>query len=145
LKSSDEVSWENNIIYSLDKNIPLCKEKYGSILATGYIDMTLRNTFYDNGKLIWFDQEWKLENVPAKGILYYALVHFYSSHKEIDTLLPYSEVLEKYNLLSPMEDFNMLFSLFADSTTDRACLNEFAALMTDAALKSKENLQRFLQ
>jgi 2-polyprenyl-3-methyl-5-hydroxy-6-metoxy-1,4-benzoquinol methylase len=145
LKSSDEVSWEKNILYSLDKNISPSKEKYGSILATGYIDMALRNAFYDNGRLIWFDQEWKLENVPAKAILFYALVLFYNEYKDADSFLPYNEVLEKYGLLAGREDFNMFFRLFTDSTMDRTSLNEFSALMTDATLKARENLQRFLQ
>ena len=43
------------------------------IVNDAYIDMTFINSFYDEGKLVFFDQEWKMHNLPLKYILYRAI------------------------------------------------------------------------
>ena len=78
LKSSPQVSWEENSIYTFGIQSVQDKEKYGPILKKGFIDMIPRNAFYKEDKIFWFDQEWVLENVPAKYIMYRALNLFYS-------------------------------------------------------------------
>lgn len=49
------------------------------ILETGYIDMTFRNSFWKDGDLLFFDQEWAMPDVSVQYILYrsikYAMVH----------------------------------------------------------------------
>lgn len=43
------------------------------VLEEGYPDLTLRNSFWVNEDLLFFDQEWKTENVPLKYLLYRSL------------------------------------------------------------------------
>lgn len=50
-----------------------------TILKIGYIDMTFRNSFWKDGDLLFFDQEWTAEDIPLQYILYrairYAMIH----------------------------------------------------------------------
>ena len=45
----------------------------GTILQDGFVDMTFYNAFLIDGELAFFDQEWKLSDVPLDFILYYAV------------------------------------------------------------------------
>lgn len=53
LRSGDTIEQDGNII-----------------LKNGYPDMIFRNCFWKNNDLLFFDQEWKAENVPLKYIMY---------------------------------------------------------------------------
>lgn len=118
LRSAPVVSWEQNILYTLGLDITPDEEKYGPILETGYLDMLFRNAFYIEGKFHWFDQEWTLENVPAKYVLYRAITQFYSSWKCANDILPIRELVLRYNLLPPWKDFQVLDNLFAGVIVD---------------------------
>ena len=50
-------------------------------LKSGYLDMIFRNAFWIDDEFWWFDQEWNLENIPAKYPMYRAIVEMY--HLEI--------------------------------------------------------------
>lgn len=73
LKSSAEV----------DESYNAFKEKYvdiewGPILKDAFIELIPLNCFYsDNDDFIFFDQEFRLENLPAKYIIYRALRYTY--------------------------------------------------------------------
>lgn len=116
--SSPTVSWEENILYTLGLDIAPDEEKYGPILETGYLDMLLRNAFYTKNGIYWFDQEWTLENVPAKYVLYRAVTQFYSSWKQANDILPIREIILRYELLPPWKDFEILDHLFAGVIVD---------------------------
>lgn len=118
LHSSTAVSWEENILYTFDLGVLPNEEKYGPILETGYLDMLFRNAFYIEDKFYWFDQEWTLENVPAKYVLYRAVTQFYSSWKQANDILPIKELVLRYDLLPPWKDFQVLDNLFTDVIVD---------------------------
>ena len=48
-------------------------QKYGKILRKGYVDMVPKNCFVDGDELLWFDQEWTLDYIPVKFVLYRAI------------------------------------------------------------------------
>src|SRR5699024_7588369 len=66
---------QNNIEKVL--SLPAGKYAMGTILANGYIDMNFNNCFWKNGQLIFFDQEWMVENIPVNYILYRAVKYAY--------------------------------------------------------------------
>lgn len=74
IKSSETFSGK-----SLIEQICNTHKDYGIILKNGYIDMTLSNCFFERGDLIFFDQEWKFEQIPLKFILFYAARQGYMS------------------------------------------------------------------
>ena len=118
LHSSEIVDWNENILYTFDLNIPAEEEKYGPILKTGYLDMIMRNAFLIHDELYWFDQEWILENVPAKYVLYRAITLFYASHPELVSVLSMHEVAAHYQLTDIWDNIHLLERLFMDVVID---------------------------
>ena len=99
-------------------------EKYGPILRVGYLDMILRNAFNADGDLVWFDQEWVLESVPANFIFYRAVKEFYFSYQWVDKIISLNEVGIKYNLVSAWNNYRMLEGMFLDTVVDMAHVEE---------------------
>lgn len=88
----------------------------GIILAKGYIDMVPLNCFYDasisdtKSRFIYYDQEFSIENCPAKAIMYRSVSIIYDgTDKEFERLVPRRDVLERYGL-SECEDIWMRMS-----------------------------------
>lgn len=118
LKSSEEAACDENIVYTLQIGMKQDHKQYGPVLRTAYIDMLLRNAFWIDGQMYWFDQEWVLENTPAKFVLFNALVEFYESFLEMNSMLPLSDIAAKYGLLEVWEEFKELKRLFQGSVMD---------------------------
>ena len=82
----------------------------GVVLKDGYIDMNFCNSFYDNGSLTFFDQEWKFENVPLNFLLYYA-VKIVSLRCEVktniklETILDYLQIGEERIVFDRIEEY----------------------------------------
>lgn len=104
IQSSDEVDWEENAIYNYDLNVSRDKEKFGVILKDGYMDMIFQNAFYYDNHFVWYDQEWKLEKVPAKYIIYRAVLYLYSGRPELQQILPSREVFDYFGIDNEMMD-----------------------------------------
>lgn len=118
MTSSEQIAPEKNIIYSLEMDKEINPEKYGPILRIGYLDMILRNAFYADGEIQWFDQEWILECVPAGFILFRVFKELYCSYNWIDKVIPIQEVGEKYNLIAAWPVYESLESLFLMESLD---------------------------
>ena len=86
-----------------------------SVLAEGYLDLTFRNAFWDNNKLYWFDQEWMLENIPAKYILFRAVGTLYYSFPDLEDILPLTELYERYGICDIVKQFSQLEDFFNKS------------------------------
>ncbi len=79
------------------KGIP--QEEVGDILKTAYIDMIPYNCFYSEGRFIFYDQEFKKENFPAKYILFRALRYLYFYIPDAERIIPLRHFKEKYFLM----------------------------------------------
>lgn len=75
IQKSSEAVLGKNMIWKIKDT----KKDYGVILENGYVDMTFSNCFFEEGALIFFDQEWKFENIPLKFILFFAVRQSYIS------------------------------------------------------------------
>lgn len=127
-KSSEHVSWEENILYTFDLDIEKNQDTYGTILKTGYIDMILRNAFWKEEQIIWFDQEWKLENVPSGFVLYRAFIQFYASFPYVNEVVTDTEFLEHYHLLDARKTYNLLEEMFIGVVIDPLSMAEWNEL-----------------
>lgn len=145
LRSSEEISWEENILYTFDLGIEPNKEKYGVILKTGYLDMLLRNAFWMDGQVCWFDQEWILENVPAKYVLYRLLREFYLVNREMNNLLPLEKLLTHYGLMDLVEDFEKVEGLFKNAVTDYRCMEERNGFSGKGKKECAANIMKLIQ
>lgn len=117
--SSPKVNWDANILYSFYPDIEKDSNKYGDILSMGYLDMILRNAFWVNNEYYWFDQEWNLENVPAKYPMYRAILEFYNSYNYADNVIAFEEIIKRYELDSIWKELQMLDQLFMGVVVDK--------------------------
>lgn len=119
MMSSEKTGWEENVMYMLHLGIEPDAEKYGPILKTAYTDMILRNAFWIDEQMQWFDQEWTLQNIPAKYVLFNAIIEFYVSYPEVSAVLPLDQVALRYGLAAVWGEFSKLKKLFQHSVMDQ--------------------------
>lgn len=62
------------------------------ILIDGYIDMTFVNSFYIAEHITFFDQEWRLQDVPLNFIVYRALKYCVNNQADFDLLIKLSSI-----------------------------------------------------
>ena len=144
LKSSDVVPDEDNILYTLHPELKNNEVTYGPILKYGYLDMIFRNAFIQDEKLIWFDQEWMLENVPADYIIYRALGTVYFSYPDINDKVPMSDIIEKCGLKDSWEGFKEIEKLFSSSIRDELHIQEGAVFSQVNAEKIIDNVKKIM-
>ncbi len=144
LSSSQHIAAEENIFYTMEIDKEVNADKYGPILKVGFIDMILRNAFYVDGQLQWFDQEWVLECVPAGFVFYRMLVALYQSFPYVDKVLPVGEIANKYGLLAAWNEYNMMENLFADMVIDRAHVAESNVYRGGDRTACVNNIQKLL-
>ena len=118
LKSSDIVNSDDNILYSLEPDMRNDNIDYGYILKNGYLDMTFRNAFLHGDDLLWYDQEWMLENIPADYVVYRALGTVYFSYPEINDYIPMENIIEQCGLEKSWRGFKKIEQLFSASIRD---------------------------
>lgn len=71
------------------------------VLRTGYPDMVCQNAFYCQGKLLFFDQEWKMDYIDPEYILYRAVKLLYANNSELEGFFPKEQmmtVIDKENI-----------------------------------------------
>lgn len=127
LTSSEEAAWDSNIMYQFNPGLVKSKDKYGTILKTGYLDMIFRNCFYSDDTFYWFDQEWTLENTPALFVFYRAISSFYTDYPEAANYIPLEQIKKQYNITETWQDFRNLEGLFSHAVLDKKYIQEKAS------------------
>ena len=84
-------------------------------LPNGYWDMILKNCFIIDGQYVFFDQEWREENVPAEFLLYRSLVNI---EKIRDKLEEY-QLFEKLQIQEFIEIFQELDNALSTAILDQ--------------------------
>lgn len=143
LKSSPYTDPEKNILYSL--KIDDTHKDYGPVLKVAYLDMIFRNVFYRDGELYWFDQEWILEDVPAKYVLYSALTEFYASYPWVENVIPIQEVKERYEMLAMWEKFVELDRMFFEVIADQYHILESNVIRNGSMASCITNIKKLLR
>jgi hypothetical protein len=88
---------------------------YGIVLESGFLDMDFKNCFYDNGKLVFFDQETVKPNVPLKYILYHS-VHTAYIKANVKTEIKLKSLLDYIGITTPeIEVYNRFADFISDS------------------------------
>lgn len=106
LKSSDFSNKKDCIIDKAGLR-KLMKKSEHIVLKKGYVDMTFYNAFIDEDGLIFYDQEWRYDDVPLDFIVYYAIKSTYNRLR-VNTEISLEEILEKENLLDNALCFDKL-------------------------------------
>lgn len=71
----------------------------GPIVRYGYVDMVPLNSFYNNGKFLFFDQEFRVENYPVNVVVFRMIASFYFGNDDLAQILKPEELFARYGLL----------------------------------------------
>lgn len=91
------------ILRSSDIVKPDMGDGEGAILRRGYVDMVPLNSFRQNGTFVFYDQEFCLENYPANVILYRVIAACYAGNMELEAVIPFHTLLNRYGLTANLE------------------------------------------
>ncbi len=117
--SSPCVPAEENILFETGIDSPENGISYGPILEMGYLDLTPRNCFVNEGEFYWFDQEWKIDKVPLRFLFYRAIKYTYGSYPWMEKTLPINSVLEHYKIQDCTGKFEELENAFLSTVLDQ--------------------------
>ena len=79
------------------------RHNWGKILQRGYIEMTPLNCFYVEKEIVFFDQEYIMNNCPLNYIIYRCLAHLYSLNSKYEKCIPIEYFKDKYKLKDSWE------------------------------------------
>ncbi len=147
--SFDELDWEEYIPYKGERkpDDPFI-EKYkrhpqiGCILKRGYIDLVPLNCFYSNGEYLFYDQELYVENLPAKVIMLRTIDIIYSGQRELHMLLPYDEMMSRYELEECRPLFQRFINYFLNNLRNDSLLRNYHKRVRKDVNVIKANRQR---
>lgn len=121
LKSSEQVSFSECKL----KDDRLNEENAGGILKKAYIDMIPYNSFYRDGKILFYDQEFVRECFPAKYVLFRALRYTYIYISEAQQIIPVSYFQKKYGLYDVWQIFEAEEARFVEQNRNYELLSSF--------------------
>lgn len=124
-------SEHTDVISDKDRNSANGRD-LGIILARGYIDMVPLNCFYDvsiadsKSRFIYYDQEFYIENCPAKAIMYRSITIIYDgTDREFERLIPRKEVLERYGLTECEDIWMRMSAHFTETLRNQKALRPY--------------------
>lgn len=141
--SSDTVEQGDCLIYELGIDKYEEHKDYGKILKEGYLDMIPRNCFIEGEELIWFDQEWVLDNIPSKFILFRGMLQTYVRFPVMNYVIPMQEWLEHYGINIYLESFLAFDELFTKMIMDKYYAGHFVENREEGIYK--KNIIKFMQ
>ncbi len=100
LQSAEHVPPERNVMLELAPD-----EDWGVILEKAYLEMIPVNSFWSEGEILFYDQEFTKENCPADYVMFRALKDIYHLSPEINVMLPLDAMKERYGLTATWEYF----------------------------------------
>lgn len=84
----------------------------GAVLRRGYPDMVPLNCFHMDGKFVFYDQEFCVENYPANAIIARMITTFYCGYREADSIIPKHVLFERYHLAKKREKWVQMEGTF---------------------------------
>ncbi len=111
----------------------------GVILKLGYIDMVPLNSFYKDGRFVFFDQEFTQENYPANAIMFRAISIIYGGEQQREQIFPMKEAFERYGLNAQFTLWLEMSLQFTDALRNREDLREYRYKHEADLVRIREN------
>lgn len=139
--------WYQDILLSSDEVLNMCDARFenipsaqrGIILKKAYIDMVPLNCFVEDNKLRYFDQEFTLDNVPAKFIIFRGIKYLYQTHKGIQKYVKLEDVKERFALSDCWNELQVAEDNFIHEIRN---IKEYGAFYNWTKYNRKEIYQR---
>lgn len=129
----DSLKQSSSYHYGQPCNITMPENDLSEVLDIAYLDMLFINCFYDNGRLIFFDQEWSDQNIPLKYIIYRAIK--YSGVNMAGTAPIKESLYVEYGISDLVkESFERYEETFVSDKMDPAVCKTFDSMMYHAGL-----------
>ena len=102
-------------------------EGYTELFDRAFLDMVPLNSFYINGKFVFFDQEFAEENYPVSVLLTRMIASFYtgSERQKLEKALPSSVLYARYGLLDTHMTWLEMEWAFLDKLKQKVLLTEY--------------------
>lgn len=100
LRSSRHVPQEKNVFLEQAPDVD-----WGVILEQAYLEMIPVNSFWNEGEILFYDQEFTKENCPANYVMFRALKDIYHLAPEINAMIPLDALKERYGLTATWNFF----------------------------------------
>ncbi len=102
-------------------------EQLAPVLEKAYIDMIPYNAFWSDGRIRYYDQEFTVENCPAKYVLFRALRYTWLHIPEAESVLPLESVRERFGLSELWNSFQRREDRFVGENRNWASLAQIYA------------------
>ncbi|MGN0437285.1 MAG: adenylyltransferase/cytidyltransferase family protein [Lachnospiraceae bacterium] len=87
----------------------IASNENGEILEKGYIDLAPCNAFYCKEGIIFYDQEFVMENCPLQFAMYRTLKYCYASAKDLENEITLASMYARYGITGKMiSQFGMM-------------------------------------
>ncbi len=103
------------------------KEGETTLFDRAYIDMVPLNSFYLDGKFVFFDQEFVVENCPVAVVVARMITTFYAGARipELERILPADVLYSRYGLLEEKQRWIDMEIAFLDKLRQGKILAEY--------------------
>lgn len=122
----------------------LTEQNVGPILRKAYIDMIPYNCFYNDGELLFYDQEFAQEYYPAKYVLFRALRYTYVYIQEAEKIIPLQYFKNKYNLNQIWQAFEREEACFVEDNRNYDLMTSFYKWAGVSRNEVEENAAKLL-
>lgn len=116
-------------IFSFDRKKAEKQQKEDTVQTTllkqAYIDMIPLNSFYEDGRFRFYDQEFMRKNYPAKAVIYRAIVSLYSGNFRLHPILPVESLYKRYGVDEDLEKWQRIDNLFLRKLRNEETLRNF--------------------
>lgn len=94
----------------------------GSILRKAYLDLVPLNSFYIDGEFVFYDQEFCEEHYPSNVLLFRMIGSFYRGNGQLNKILPWKELLDRYGLSADLAHWAKLEGEFLGELLNKKAL-----------------------
>ena len=99
----------------------------GPVARYGYIDMVPLNSFYFDGKFVFFDQEFRIDHYPLNAILARMIATFYFGNAKLNEIIPAEDLYRRYGLLENRKKYFDMEMEFLDPLRNEDALRDYHA------------------
>ncbi len=101
------------------------KRDIGVILKKGFLDLVSINCFYTEKGLVFFDQEFFIENFPANAIFIRTIDFIYRDSPDLELIYPKEEILEYFHLAKYQRTWRGRGNEFLEKLRNDKVLSEY--------------------